>query len=112
MPAQTWRSERTRELRRPENKQLGGHTFLTGAAWNNIQTKCDAKRNIDRVLPPMPMDTDLHASFCASHPILRVRLNIDNIPLYYLWPETADANQAISTRVVVKRIKILLSCQD
>ena len=43
-PAQTFaRSERKRELRRPETNQLGGHTFLTDAAWNKIRTKCEGK---------------------------------------------------------------------
>ena len=49
-----------RELRRPENKQLDGQTFLTGAAWNKI--RLNAKQNL----------TGFHASLL--HPVPRVRL--------------------------------------
>ena len=61
-----------RELRRPENKQLDGRTFLTGAAWNTI--RLNAKQNLTgfhasllhpvprvRLKPPLPMNTNLHA---------------------------------------------------
>ena len=60
-----------RELRRPENKQLDGQTFLTGAAWNKI--RLNAKQNLTgfhasllhpvprvRLKPPLPMNTNLH----------------------------------------------------
>ena len=36
-----------REMRRPENKQLDGHTFLMGTAWNKV--RLNAKQNIDWV---------------------------------------------------------------
>ena len=70
-PYEFRRSERKRELRRPENKQLDGQTFLTGAAWNKI--RLNAKQNLTgfhasllhpvprvRLKPPLPMNTNLH----------------------------------------------------
>ena len=71
-PHELRRSERKRELRRPENKQLDGQTFLTGAAWNKI--RLNAKQNLTgfhasllhpvprvRLKPLLPMNTNLHA---------------------------------------------------
>ena len=70
-PHELWLSKRKRELRRPENKQLDGQTFLTGAAWNKI--RLNAKQNLTgfhasllhpvpwvRLKLPLPMNTNLH----------------------------------------------------
>ena len=99
-------SECKRELRRPENKQLDGRTFLTGAAWNKI--RLNAKQNLTgfhasllhpvsrvRLKPPLPMNTNLHAcdreanQNSVTMPGLKRRLQV-----MYLGPK--KASEAIS----------------
>ena len=118
VPAQTSWSECKRELPRSENKQLGGHTFLMGAAWNKIQTKCKAKHWLVFVCRffirfpgwawnrhAMPMDTNLRA--CGreanQNSVTMSRLK-RRLQVMFLGPK--KASEAISEHPISKKFPV------